>query len=78
MSKAKTRILTMFTDRTVIALALVVFLGLWVVTGTAEATAISMWERASYAVSSPLRLFLFLSAAVILAVVWFRLGKEES
>ena len=78
MSKAKTNFLTRLKDRTVIVLALAVYLGLWVFTGTAEGTVISMWERVNWAVSSPLRLFLSLSGAVILVAVWLRLGKEES
>ena len=78
MSKAKTNFLTRLKDRTVIVLALAVYLGLWVFTGNAEGTVISMWERVNYIFSSPLRLFLSLSGAVILVVVFLRLGKEDS
>jgi len=63
-------------DRTVIVLALAVYLGIMVFTGTGEGMVISMWGRLCYAVSSPLRLSLFLGGAAILVIVWYRLGRS--
>jgi len=66
-------------DRILIPIVLALYIGLWILTGTAMRVAIAMWKRLNMAVSmftTPLGIFLLLSATGIGIIYCVRRAKQ--
>lgn len=67
-------------DRILIPIVLAAYIRLWIFTGTAMRVAIAMWERLNMAVSmftTPLGIFLLLSATGIGIIYWLRRRAKQ-